>query len=71
MRALLAQLVRFGLVGAVGLVIDVGVFNLLRITVLAPESVQHGPLYAKLISTSLATSLKNFAALPLVTMVRK
>jgi putative flippase GtrA len=54
MRALLAQLVRFGLVGAVGLVIDVGVFNLLRITVLAPEAVQHGPIYAKLISTSIA-----------------
>jgi putative flippase GtrA len=54
MRALLAQLVRFGLVGAVGLVIDVGVFNLLRITVLAPEEVHHGPIYAKLISTSLA-----------------
>jgi putative flippase GtrA len=54
MRALLAQFVRFGLVGAVGLVIDVGVFNLLRITVLAPEAVQHGPIYAKLISTSLA-----------------
>jgi putative flippase GtrA len=51
---LLAQLVRFGLVGAVGLVIDAGIFNLLRITVLAPESVQHGPIYAKLISTSLA-----------------
>ncbi|MDQ1548528.1 MAG: hypothetical protein QOD27_186 [Microbacteriaceae bacterium] len=54
MRALLAQFVRFGLVGAVGLVIDVGVFNLLRITVLAPEAMQHGPIYAKLISTSLA-----------------
>jgi putative flippase GtrA len=54
MRALLAQLIRFGLVGAVGLVIDVGIFNLLRITVFAPESVQHGPIYAKLVSTSLA-----------------
>ena len=31
MRALITQLVRFGLVGAVGLVVDVGVFNLLRL----------------------------------------
>jgi putative flippase GtrA len=54
MRSLFTQLVRFGLVGAVGLVIDVGVFNLLRLTVLAPEIVMHGPLYAKVISTSLA-----------------
>ncbi|MHB1172095.1 MAG: GtrA family protein [Lacisediminihabitans sp.] len=54
MRSLFTQLVRFGLVGVVGLVIDVGVFNLLRVTVLTPEAVQHGPIYAKVISTSLA-----------------
>jgi putative flippase GtrA len=54
MRALITQLVRFGLVGAVGLVIDVGVFNLLRLTVFEPSAVHEGPVYAKVISTALA-----------------
>ncbi|HEY9521718.1 MAG TPA: GtrA family protein [Thermopolyspora sp.] len=54
MRALFTQLVRFGLVGAVGLVIDVGVFNLLRLTVFEPSVVNEGPVYAKVISTALA-----------------
>ena len=45
---------RFGAVGAVGLVIDVGVFNLLRLTVLSPENLHEGPFIAKVISTSLA-----------------
>jgi putative flippase GtrA len=53
-RRLVAQLVRFGLVGAVGFVIDVGVFNLLRATLLSPETVPHGPILAKVISTVLA-----------------
>ena len=43
-RALLAQLVRFGLVGGVGLVVDTGVFTALRLTVLAPEHVHAGPV---------------------------
>jgi putative flippase GtrA len=54
MRALITQLVRFGLVGAVGLVIDVGVFNLLRLTVFEPSVMHEGPVYAKVISTALA-----------------
>ncbi len=54
MRALVAQLTRFGLVGLIGLVIDVGVFNLLRATVLSPEDIHEGPVIAKVISTSLA-----------------
>lgn len=54
MRALVTQLTRFGLVGLVGLVIDVGVFNLLRATVLSPDNVVEGPFLAKLVSTSLA-----------------
>jgi putative flippase GtrA len=54
MRALITQLVRFGLVGAVGLVIDVGVFNLLRVTVFEPSTVHEGPVFAKVISTALA-----------------
>jgi putative flippase GtrA len=53
-RRLVAQLVRFGLVGAVGFVIDVGVFNLLRTTLLSPDTVPHGPILAKVISTVLA-----------------
>lgn len=54
MRSLLAQLTRFGLVGLVGLVIDVGIFNLLRLTVLSPEALHEGPVIAKVISTSIA-----------------
>jgi putative flippase GtrA len=54
MRKLIAQLARFGAVGAVGFVVDIGVFNLLRITVLSPDNVDHGPFLAKVISTSLA-----------------
>jgi putative flippase GtrA len=54
MRKLIAQLARFGAVGAVGFVVDIGVFNLLRLTVLSPDAVDHGPFLAKVISTSLA-----------------
>ena len=54
MRALIAQLGRFGAVGLVGVGIDVGVFNLLRLTVLSPDDLHEGPVIAKIISTSLA-----------------
>ena len=54
MRALAAQLVRFGLVGGIGFVIDAGIFNLLRVTMLSPAAVPHGPIYAKIISTIVA-----------------
>ena len=54
MRTLFAQLVRFGLVGGVGFIVDVGVFNLLRATVFEPSVVDHGPIFAKIISTTLA-----------------
>ena len=54
MRRLFTQLTRFGLVGLVGLVIDVGVFNILRATVFSPDDVHSGPFIAKVISTSLA-----------------
>jgi putative flippase GtrA len=54
MRALVAQLGRFGLVGLVGLTVDVGVFNLLLLTVLSSDDVHDGPLIAKIISTTLA-----------------
>ena len=54
MRTLVAQFSRFGVVGLGGLVLDVAVFNLLRLTVLAPENIYEGPVIAKVISTSLA-----------------
>lgn len=54
MRGFLTQLSRFGLVGLVGLVIDVGVFNLLRSTILSPDAFHEGPVLAKVISTSIA-----------------
>ncbi len=54
MRKLIAQFARFGVVGLVGLVIDFGVFNLLRATVLAPENLHEGPVLAKVASTALA-----------------
>lgn len=54
MRKLLLQFTRFGLVGGVGLVVDFGVFNLLRATVFDPASIHEGPVFAKIISTVLA-----------------
>ena len=54
MRALLVQLGRFGTVGLVGLVVDVAVFNLLRVTILDPTTVEGGSVWAKVVSTSLA-----------------
>ena len=54
MRALISQFARFGAVGAVGLVIDIAVFNLLRATVFAPELIHEGPLLAKIVSTTIA-----------------
>jgi putative flippase GtrA len=54
MRALVSQLTRFGLVGLVGLAVDVGVFNLLVVTVLNPTALHEGPIIAKVISTSIA-----------------
>lgn len=54
MKPLFTQLLRFGVVGGVGFVIDVAIFNALRLTVLAPEVVESGPLLAKIVSTSVA-----------------
>lgn len=54
MRVLISQFVRVGAVGLVGLVIDVGLFNLLRATVLNPQHVAEGALWATLASTSVA-----------------
>ncbi len=57
MRTLLPQLARFGTVGLVGLVVDVALFNALRLTVLAPETIAEGPVIAKVISTSVAIAV--------------
>lgn len=54
MRALMSQLGRFGVVGVIGFIVDIGVFNLLRATILDNESVHEGPMLAKFISTCLA-----------------
>jgi putative flippase GtrA len=54
MRKLLLQFTRFGLIGCVGLVVDFGVFNLLRATIFDPDRIHEGPVYAKIISTVIA-----------------
>ncbi|MCU1420122.1 MAG: GtrA family protein [Mycetocola sp.] len=53
-RRLLTQVLQFGLVGAAGLLVDLAVFNALRLTLLAPENIHTGPLIAKVVSTLLA-----------------
>lgn len=53
MRARLLELLRFGSVGAVALVVDVGVFNLLRFG--PGELLGHKPLTAKVVSVAVAT----------------
>jgi putative flippase GtrA len=54
MRSLLAQFTRFGLVGLVGLAVDILLFNVLRVSVFSPENVASGPLLAKTVSTTAA-----------------
>lgn len=54
MKALVTQLMRFAAVGGVGLVVDVAIFNLLRVTIFSPENLHEGPVIAKAISTSIA-----------------
>jgi putative flippase GtrA len=53
-KALVTQLLRFAAVGGVGLVVDVAVFNILRVTILSPENLHEGPVLAKVVSTSIA-----------------
>jgi putative flippase GtrA len=54
LRILVTEFIRFGLVGGLGFVVDVGVFNLLRTTIMDPGHMHGGPVIAKLISTTLA-----------------
>ena len=51
---LLPQLVRFALVGGIGFIVDVALFNVLRLTVLSPDVLAEGPVLAKVASTSVA-----------------
>jgi len=54
MRALITQFAQFGVVGLGGLIVDVAIFNILRLTVLSPDVIHEGPIIAKVLSTSLA-----------------
>ena len=55
--AFLREVVSFCLVGGVGFVVDVSVFNLLRLTLFTPGIVHGGPVLAKLVSTALAIAV--------------
>ncbi len=46
--------VKFGVVGLIGMVIDVGLFNLLRLGVFGTDHFFQGPLGAKILSVSVA-----------------
>lgn len=54
MRTLVGQFARFGVIGAIGFVIDTSVFAVLIVTFLSSDSLHEGPLIAKVISTTLA-----------------
>lgn len=54
---LLVQLVKFGAVGGVGVVVNLAVFDLLLFTVLSPKSVHLGPLIASGIATVVAIAV--------------
>ena len=54
LRALVREAAKFGVVGAVGFVVDVGVFNLLRYAG-NPGLLEHKPLTAKALSVTVAT----------------
>jgi putative flippase GtrA len=53
-RTLLGQFARFGVIGAIGFVIDTTVFTLLIVTFLSATTLHEGPLIAKVIATTLA-----------------
>ena len=54
LRALVREAAKFGVVGAIGFVVDVGLFNLLRYAG-DPGVLEHKPLTAKAISVTVAT----------------
>ena len=54
LRAFAGRLGKFGTVGLVGFAVNITVFNLLRTTVFDPGAVDAGPIYAKVVPTTLA-----------------
>lgn len=53
-RGLAHEVAKFGIVGALGFIVDVGLFNLLRFAG-SPGLLEHKPLTAKVISVTAAT----------------
>ncbi|WP_044441780.1 GtrA family protein [Agreia bicolorata] len=53
-RKIVLELVQFGMVGGLGFVVQVSVFNGLRSTVFSPTVIHLGPIFAMLVSTLLA-----------------
>jgi putative flippase GtrA len=53
-RVLAWEVLRFGMVGGLGFIVDLAVFNILVVTVLSPAELHEGPLIAKLVSACLA-----------------
>jgi putative flippase GtrA len=51
LRRLIAQFASFGVVGGVGVVVNLAIFNLLRATVFSPERIHLGPVIANIIAT--------------------
>lgn len=54
---LFQELAKFGVVGGIGFIVDVSVFNVLRMGILLPAAIHGGPVIAKLISTVLAIAV--------------
>ncbi|MDX6296961.1 MAG: hypothetical protein QOI51_818, partial [Nocardioidaceae bacterium] len=54
LRALAREAMKFGVVGGLGFIVDVGLFNLLRYGG-SPGILEHKPLTAKAISVTVAT----------------
>lgn len=54
MRKLIAQFAKFGVVGGLGVVINLAVFNLLLFTVFDSKRIHEGPLFANIIATVVA-----------------
>jgi putative flippase GtrA len=54
LRALTGDFLKFGAVGLVGVVVDVGLFNVLRFDPLGADTILNGPLGAKIVSVTVA-----------------
>ena len=54
MRTLISQFAKFGVIGAIGVVINAALFNLLRSTIFEPSHVQDGAIWAYIVATLVA-----------------